>query len=1013
MALGHKILSSCEHGNQGHYRECANLAKKYDLAWRYVAEAYMVKDRRMKDSANCHLILAARTKKGVGDLNFALSEANLSGFYYRPRLDMDLLLSLNPHDVFMTTACVGGVFKYGQEEAKKIILTLARHFDKSFMLEVQYHNTDKQKEVNTFLLDLHKQHGIPLIMGTDSHYIYPEDKAQRDLRLAANNIQYADEEGWLLDYPSGKEAYERFVQQGILSPVQIEEAIRNTHVFLSFEDVSFDKAIKLPTLYPELTQAERNQKYLDLVYDEWSRYSQGLAAEEKRVCEEGIRYETDTIVSTNMSDYFLLDHAIVKRAKDMGGVITATGRGSGVSYFTNTLLGLSSVDRFSIPVEMFPDRFISKDRLLSGSVPDIDSNVWQVDIFAKAQEELLGEWRSAPMVAFGTLRRLSAWKMYCRANEVSFDTANAISGQLKALGFAQKNADDGEEISLDAYVPAEYMHMVKESEQYLGIIDSLSPHPCAYLLCTEDIRREIGIIRVGTKGKSPVYAAFIDGQTAEKYGYIKNDWLAVDVVQVNREVFTRISRPQPTANELISMTKNDKDTWRIYEAGLTMGINQVEQVGTRDKVMRYKPKNITELAGFVAAVRPSFQSMINTFLARKRFSYGIPAFDKLIQTKEMPDSWLLYQEQVMKTLQYGGFTAPESYAAIKAIAKKHPEKVLPMKAKFLETFQQRILTDEPGTDEEYAMGLAAKVWRIIEDATSYSFCASHAVCVALDSLYGAFAKAHYPLEFYTTLLNLYGQKGDKARIAQTKAEMKRGFGIRVVPPKFKQDNRDYYIDRSSNAISDALHSVKHVSKRVSDTLYALGNNFYPCFTDVLHDMENHSTLNTKTIDILIRMGYFAEFGSSGKLLKLYDEFRNGTCRFAKYHIEKTQLLRLQALRKIEAELSESDISMQEQMRFEVMHYGTPLTTYPACKAMYAVLEVDDTYSPRLQLYNISSSNTGEMKMRKGLYKESPVAPGDLIQITQWESRPKYRYMKGVPVRTEGTEFWIIQYNVLT
>lgn len=161
VELGQSVLSSCEHGTQGNYRECADLATKYSLRWRYVAEAYMVKNRREKDNTNAHLIVAAKTHKGIGDLNEALSEANISGYYYRPRLDMDLLLGLDARDVYITTACVGGVYKYGFEDAERLILTLAKHFGDSMMLEVQYHNTEKQKRVNEFLLALNRKHGIP------------------------------------------------------------------------------------------------------------------------------------------------------------------------------------------------------------------------------------------------------------------------------------------------------------------------------------------------------------------------------------------------------------------------------------------------------------------------------------------------------------------------------------------------------------------------------------------------------------------------------------------------------------------------------------------------------------------------------------------------------------------------------------------------------------------------------------------------------------------------------------
>lgn len=756
VELGHSVLSSCEHGNQGNYRECALLAEKYGLRWRYVSEAYFVKDRREKDNTNCHIILAAKTAKGVGDLNFVLSEANISGFYYRPRVDMELLLSLDPKDVFVTTACIAGVFKYGEEEAEKLILRFAQHFRDSFMLEVQYHDTDKQRDVNQFLLKLYRRHGIPLIMGTDSHFIYPEDAALRQQRLEANHIRYEDESGWYMDYPSGAEAYRRFQAQGVLSDAQIREAIANTNVFLTFEDVIFDRSKKLPSIYPSLSQEERNQKYVKLIREEFERQTSGMSEEEKAVRMKGVQYEMDAITSTGMSDYFLLDHEIVRRAVEKGGVITKTGRGSAPSYYTNSLLGLSSIDRFAIPVEMFPDRFISADRILSGSLPDIDMNVANREAFEQAQTEVLGEWHAAPMVAFGTLKRLSAWKMYCRAANIPFETANAVGNQLKAYETAVRYAEQDEEVALSDFIPDQFSALVAASERYMGLIDSISPHPCAYLLCTEDIRREIGVIRINSKAgkKQPVFAAFIDGATAEMYGYLKNDMLLVDVVRTNQEAFGRIGMKQPDVRELLDMTRGDADTWRMYAEGYTMGLNQVEQEKTREKVMRYKPKNITELAAFVAAVRPAFKSMLPIFLDRRHFDYGIPAFDKLIQTREMTSSFLLYQEQTMKTLQFAGFSAPESYSAIKAIAKKHPEKVLPLKTRFLESFAAR--ADMPS---------AEKVWQIIEDATSYGFNSSHAVCVALDSLYGAWLKAHHPLEYYTTLLSGYADKGDKDRIS--------------------------------------------------------------------------------------------------------------------------------------------------------------------------------------------------------------------------------------------------------
>ena len=141
---------------------------------------------------------------------------------------------------------------------------------------------------------------------------------------------------------------------------------------------------------------------------------------------------------------------------------------------------------------------------------------------------------------------------------------------------------------------------------------------------------------------------------------------------------------------------------------------------------------------------------------------------------------------------------------------------------------------------------------------------SHAVCVALDSLYGAFLKAHYPLAYYTTLLSNYAAKGDKDRISLVKEEMQRGFGIRIAPCRFRQDNRDFYVDHTGNTISDALTSVKHISRRVAEMLYSWRDRFYPSFTDLLFDMEMSPSFDSQVVEILIRLDYFREFGTSGK-----------------------------------------------------------------------------------------------------------------------------------------------------
>ena len=983
----------------------------------------------LRDRKNCHIILAAKTAKGIGDINEVISEANITGYYYRPRVDMELLMRLDPKDVFVTTACIAGVWAYGYSadkeagtwkcdwnEPDRIVRQLHSHFGDSFMLEVQPHHTEKQKTLNTHILDIYRKEGIPIIAGMDSHYILPEDKALRDMRLEANHLKYDDEEGWFMDYPSDEEVFRRFEEQGVLSSAQIQEALDNTNVFLEFEDVEFDKGKKLPTIYPNLTQEERNEKYRQLVLSKWDEYKKNVPQDKWSEYEAGIKYEMDVITSTNTSDYFLLDYEIVKKAKENGGQLTYTGRGSGPSFYTNSLLGFSSIDRFALPVTMYPDRFISADRLKAGSLPDLDLNEGNVEVFADAQQQVMGEWHAAPMVAYGTLKRLAAWKMYCRAANVPFDVANELSENLKSYELDYKHADDDEkdEINVLDYVPEKYHEYLKASEKYLGMIDSISPHPCAYLICNQDIRREVGIFRINSKTskKKVVYAAFIDGATADAYGYLKNDHLAVSVVRLNADIYKRIGIPQPSVPELLKMTEGDGLTWDMYAKGWTLGLNQAEKEKSTEKVMRYKPKNISELSAFVAGIRPACQSIAPKLFGRERFSYGIDALDNLLRTKEMPDSFILYQEQMMKVLQWGGFTPSESYATIKAIAKKHPEKVLPLKERFLMAFKKR-LVEEEGASEEIADATSDKVWTIISDACSYLFNASHAVSVALDSLYTAWAKAHHPYETYVSLLSLYSERKDKDRIAKAKEEMFKAFGIRIVPCKFRQDNRSYFVDKEARTISDALTSVKGISAGVASKLYQMRNNQYDSAIDLFYDLEMNTSINSAVVKTLIQMGYFEEFGSDGKLLTLYDEFRKGDNRFSKTLIKKSQEKRLDSLRFIESVTPESDIPMADKYAFEVEYLGTPLSLYPSAKVYYVATDVDDKYSPKIKFFNAARGTTGIMKVRKPYFQSKPIEVGNVVKLNSWERKPAYQYVDGQrKVRPGVFDIWMKEYEII-
>lgn len=733
-ALRHGILSSAEHGWQGNYFETVRLAKEYGLKPLIGAEAYWVKDRTEKDRTNCHIFLGAKNERGRQALNDVLSEANLTGFYGQPRLDVPLLLSLPKDDLIVTTACIA-YWRY--ENIEEITAMLAKHFGKNFFLEVQYHNTESQRELNKRILRLHNELKIPLIMGCDSHYIGADQGQTRTDFLVSKGLTYPDEEGWFLDYPDGDTAYERFANQCVLSHNEINDAMDNTGVFLEVEEYDspiFNTDIKMPSLFPTLSQEEKNEKYKSLVWSGWEEYKTQVPEEKWALYESEIEKEIKTVEDTKMADYFIDNYHIIRKGKENGGWLTKSGRGSAVSFITNMLLGFTEVDRIAAKVHMYPERFMSATRILqSGSLPDIDFNCAPVEPFARAQQEILGEDHAYPMVAYGTMQKSAAWKLYAKSQGISFEIANAVSEQIKKYETAVKHApeDEKDDINVFDYIDKDFHEIYEKSKDYLGLVTSWSIAPCSYLLYEGSIRKEIGLVKVKDH-----LCCLMDGHWAEACHFLKNDLLKVSVVDLIYRAYHRIGIEPPTVTELLKMCPPDDKAWEIYEKGCTLGINQCEQTGTASRVTKYKPKNISELGAFVAAIRPGFKSMYKTFEERKPFAYGVKAFDELIQTDEMPSSFLLYQEQEMAALNYAGIDMSDCYTAIKNIAKKRADKVLAYKEKFINGFSQVMIEDEHKTPEE-AAHMSQELWQIIEDSSRYSFNASHSYCVALDSLYGA------------------------------------------------------------------------------------------------------------------------------------------------------------------------------------------------------------------------------------------------------------------------------------
>ena len=955
VELGHKTLSTVEHGFAGNVFEYYDVAQKYGLKLIFGVEFYYVEDRLKKDRTNSHLVILAKNNNGKRALTKLISESNLTGFYHHPRIDKNLVLSLNPEDVVVTSACVGSYIGKYDEYEESFIKPMFKHFGDNFYLEIQAHTHPKQREYNKIILDLHNRYGIPLLHANDTHYIYPEQHKDRDDLLHSKKIFYPDEDGFIMDYPDSETILDRYREQGVFTDEQVLSALKNTLIVREFEDIKMSKEIKIPTLFPDLTHKERMNKLKDIITKEWREDKKELAKESMKKHIEAIREETDIVEKTKTEDYFLLNYYVIKRAIEKGGVLTRTGRGSAPSFYINKLLGFTEIDRLEAPITLYPTRFMSVSRILeTQSLPDIDFNTSDPKPFIDATREILGKDNCYYMVAYGTMQDAAAFKALCRARGISPDTANQISKNL------DQYRDD-----------PKWKDLIEESKKFINVIDSVSPHPCANLLLDKPISEEIGVIRTGDKKKGVVYCALIDSDTADDWKYLKNDYLTVTVWEIISDVFKKIGKPILNIRELISETKNDKKIWDLYEKGLTATLNQTGTSSGRPQVMQYKPKNIRELSGWVAAIRPQFQSMKGYFLNREPFSYNIPEFDEILKES---DNFVLYQENIMSTLIFAGFPEDVTYGVLKMISGKDEKKINEIKDVFIKGF----------TDKTNSRETAEQVWHIILDSAGYGFNSSHAYAVALDSLYGAYLKANYPLEYFTVVFNIYEGKDEMTSLLHK--ELKE-FGIKIKPIRYGKSKDVYVENKKENAIYKGLASIKHLNHKASNELYELAKkNTYKTFTELLVDITEKTSVTTRQLEILIKLNFFEQFGEIERLLAIYNEFKDGKNKYKKTYVDSTKEKRISEL--IEYEQTTDDtvsFPLSERIVFEKDYLGYAETTMDVPNSHCIVMDTFTRFTPVVTLYQLATGKEIKVKIKKKYFFSEGrdlVEPGDYIEILQ-------------------------------
>lgn len=993
--LGYDCYWTTNHGSGGDIFEARDLCDKYGIKCFFGVEGYIVPNPLDKDNRNYHIIIIPKTNEARKKVNYITSHASEEGFYYKPRIFLEDLLKLNKEDIYLTSACVAGLM-HDEDSIELLLKPLVEHFGQNFFLEVQNHQDEFQKEINRKCLQFSKQYGLKLIAANDSHYIYPEDSKDRLEFLKGKGINYGDEDTYVLDYPDYDTMFSRFQKQGILTDKEIEEAINNTRIFETCEEIYLDKEIKMPSAYLNLNPDEKikelkkhiNKKFAEI------REEEHIEGEQLKKYIEGIRQEMQTIIDTkeiNTADYFLLNEKIVDLAvHKYNGVLTRTGRGSCGGFYINRILGMTQIDRFTSPIKLYPERFISTARLLENrAMPDIDYNVASQEPFVLASREVLGEHSVYPMIAYGTMQIGEAFRNVCRSHGLEFDEFNDVA----------KDVDNYSE-------DPKWKPYIEEAKKYVDVVVSASVHPCAHAMDNKDLRYEYGIVKIGN-----ALCVMITSGEADYWKILKDDFLIVSIWGIIADTFKLIGRPIITVNQLL----NDLDdrVWDLYANGITCTLNQVDSDYATSLMKKYKVRSVGELAQFTAAVRPSFDAWRDAFIYRKPFTTGSKYLDDVLsETRGM----ITFQETLMTYFQWLGITPAESIGLIKKISKK---KIHPEDFKNLEDRLKEQWIKNTGSIDKFD-----DTWKMVQGCMSYGFAAPHALATAIDSLYGAWLKVHYPLEYYSVVFKYY--EGDMERTNKLTEELKY-FNISLKNIQFGHSAGSYKINKEENSIYKGLGSIKYCNVEVGDKLYELSQTKqYNSFVEILKDFPGDS----RQLDILIKLGYFSDFGSIGKLLKIveiYNQYGSKTiikkdqCTIDKdimlqYATETEKQYRLKDkdgfINYLLGNITYKEYPITQRIKDEKEYLGYVSLKIEGKSSTWYVTDINTKYSPKVSLYNVGTGEEKVVKIEKRKYQMAPFDKDVCLRATFEMKNKCKKDENGDWVKLEEKEEWIKYYSVV-
>ena len=908
-ALGMNAIAITDHGNMYGVKNFHDTATDAGVKPILGCEVYVVKNRFEKDKdekAGDHLILLAKNLEGYHNLCKMVSYSFTEGFYYKPRIDKQLIEQYH-EGLICCSACLGGevpqaIMHNDIEEAERVVQWFKNIFGEDYYLELQLHPSgDPQKDadvyenqlrVNKVILELAAKYGVKYICSNDVHFILAEDAVAHDHLICLNTGRDLDDPNRMrytfqeyLKSPEEMAALFPDHPEALATTLEIADKCEDyklTHAPLmpnfpppedfpialgelresfvkKIEDEEMLAKIGACATVPELEELVAGDKELsdrlmvakqycylkDLTY-KGAHMRYGDVLDEKT--EERIKYELSTIEWMGFPGYFLIVWDYIRAAREMG-VSVGPGRGSAAGSVVAYCLKITNID--PLKYDLLFERFLNPERI---SLPDVDVDFdedGRADVLRYCVQKYVQK-RVAQIVTFGTMAPKMAIKDVARVQKLALSESDRLSKLVPDKVTPDKKHGEtpfdfvykeSPELAAERESPNQLIrNTLKYAEKLEGSIRQTGVHACGVIIGQDDLEK---FAPMAIAKDAELNVVEFEGKEVESVGLIKMDFLGLRTLSIIKDAVENVKAVHGVDVDIDGISLDDAPTYEVFARGDTTGLFQFESPGMKKHLRNLKPNRFEDLIAMNALYRPGPMEYIPNFIARKHGQEPV-TYEIADMEEYLSDTYgiTVYQEQVMLLSQkLAGFTGGEADTLRKAMGKKKRDVLDKMKPKFIEGCKQR------GHDEK----ICDKIWGDWEAFASYAFNKSHSTCYAYVAYQTGYLKAHYPSEFMAALLSR--NLADIKQLTLYMNECKR-MGIRVLGPDINESMRTF----SSNKAGDVrfgLEAVKGVGEAAVESIIA-ERNANGRFKDIYDLMErvNFSAVNRKCFENLAYAGGF-------------------------------------------------------------------------------------------------------------------------------------------------------------